>query len=213
MKMKKLIVSAALLVAGLAQASAVNWALQSAVPGATDGQRIWAFIASDSSGSTQKTISQADAIALIEANDYAGLKAYNQKGGTLKDGALFTGSYTSDNASWGTGTEVSGYAIIFDTSDKNLDGVTKYMVTDVQTVKFTNSGDSKSFGITPSGTWTPITDAPEPTSGLLLLVGAGMLALRRKALSKNNFYTSTDLPWYNSTAWQPYIITNRNSIS
>ena len=33
-------------------------------------------------------------------------------------------------------------------------------------------------GITPAGGTTP--DIPEPTSGLLLLVGAGMLALRRK---------------------------------
>ena len=175
--MKKLIVSAALLVAGFAQASQVNWALSGAASGATDGWRIWAFIASDSSGSTAKTISQADAIALIEANDYAGLKAYNQKGGVLKDGGLFTGSYTTDNASWGTGTEVSGYAIIFDTSDKNLAGMTKYMVTDVQSITFANPSDMKTIGVTPSGTWT---DVPEPTSGLLLLVGAGMLALRRK---------------------------------
>ena len=34
-----------------------------------------------------------------------------------------------------------------------------------------------------------------------------------KALSKNNFYTSADLPWYNFTAWQQNITTNRNSIS
>ena len=41
-----------------------------------------------------------------------------------------------------------------------------------------------------------------------------LFAIRiRKVLSKNNFYTSTDLPWYNSMTWQPYIITNRNSIS
>ena len=183
--MKKLIVSAALLVAGFAQASQVNWALTGAATGASDGQRIWAFIASDSSGSTAKTISQADAIALIEANNYAGLKEYNQKGGTLKDGATFTGSYTTDNASWGAGTEVTGYAIIFDTSDKNLDGVTKYMVTDVQSITFANASDMKSFGVTPSGTWTTIggggTDPlPEPTSGLLLLVGGAVLALRRK---------------------------------
>ena len=183
--MKKLIVSAALLFVGFARASQVNWALSGAASGATDGWRIWAFISSDSSSTTAKTISQTDAIALIEANNYAGLKEYNQKGGTLKDGGTFTGSYTTDNASWGTGTEVSGYAIIFDTSDKNLDGVTKYMVTDVQTVKFTNSGDAKSFNVTPSGTWTTIggggTDPlPEPTSGLLLLVGGAVLALRRK---------------------------------
>jgi len=182
--MKKLIVSAALLVAGFVQASQVNWALTGAVSGATDGQRIWAFIASDSSGTTAKTISQADAIALIEANDYAGLKAYNQKGGTLKNGAKFTGTYTTDNASWGTGTEISGFAIIFDTADKDLAGVSKYMVTDVQSVTFANASVQRTFNVTPSGTWTPISSGtdplPEPTSGLLLLVGGAVLALRRK---------------------------------
>ncbi len=181
--MKKLIIVAALLVAGFAQASQVNWALQSAVPGATDGQRIWAFIASDSSGTTAKTLALADALALIEANDYATLKTYNQKGGTLKDGGLFTGSYTTDNASWGEGKSVSGYAIIFDSTDKNLDGVTKYMVTDVQTLNFANASDQGTFGITPSGSWVTISGGgsePEPTSGLLMLVGLGVLGLRRK---------------------------------
>ena len=183
--MKKLIVSAALLIAGFAQASQVNWALSGAVPGATDGWRIWAFFDSVPTGdTTTKAISQADAIALIEANDYAGLKAYNQKGGTLKNGAKFTGSYTTDNASWGAGATASGYAIIFDSSDKDLAGVTKYMVTDVQSITFANASDMKSFGVTPSGTWTPISSGtdplPEPTSGLLLLVGGAVLALRRK---------------------------------
>ena len=184
--MKKLIVSTALLLAGFVQASQVNWTLLNAVPEGSDGQRIWAFFASVPAGdTTTKAISQADAIALIEANDYAGLKAYNQKGGTLKDGANFTGTYTTDNSSWGAGKSASGYAIIFDSSDKNLDGVTKYMVTDVQTVNFATASDMKSFSVTPSGTWTTIggggTDPlPEPTSGLLLLVGGAVLALRRK---------------------------------
>lgn len=181
--MKKLIVVAALLFAGFAQASQVNWALSGAASGASDGWRIWVFISSDSSDTTAKKISQADAIGLIEEGKYSDLKGYNQKGGTLKDGGTFTGSYTADNASWGAGTEVSGYAIIFDTSDKNLDGVTKYMVTDVDTVTFANAADMKSFNVTASGTWVTIggsSDVPEPTSGLLLLVGGAMLALRRK---------------------------------
>ncbi len=179
--MKKLIVSAALLFAGFAQASQVNWALTGAADGASDGWRIWAFISSDSSSTTAKTISQTDAIALIEANNYAGLKEYNQKGGTLKSGGTFTGSYTTDNASWGAGTTVSGYAIIFDTSDKNLDGVTKYMVTDVQSITFANASAQRTFSVTPSGTWTTISsDVPEPTSGLLMLIGMAGLALRRK---------------------------------
>ena len=185
--MKKLIVVAALVVAGFAQASQVNWTLTSPVDAGGSKVRIWAFLASDSSGSTAASslLSQADAIALIEANDYAGLKAYNQKGGVLTADGKFTGSYTTDNASWGAGQSVSGYAIIFDSTDKNLDGVTKYMVTDVQSVTFANASDMKTFGVTPSGTWVTIGggsggDVPEPTSGLLLLVGGAMLALRRK---------------------------------
>ena len=181
--MKKLIVVAALLVAGFVQASQVNWGVSGSVPGATDGWRIWTFIASDTSSTTAKMISQSDAIGLIEDGKYSDLKGYNQKGGTLKDGGTFTSSYTADNASWGEGTSVTGYAIIFDTSDKNLDGVTKYMVTDVQSITFANASDTGTFGITPSGSWVTIggsSDVPEPTSGLLLLVGGAMLALRRK---------------------------------
>lgn len=186
-KMKKLIVVAALVVAGFAQASQVNWALTSAADAGGSKVRIWAFLASDSSGTTAASslISQADAIALIEANDYAGLKAYNQKGGVLAADGTFTGAFTTDNASWGAGQSVSGYAIIFDSTDKNLTGVTKYMVTDVQTLNFATAGDSKTFNLSPSGSWVTIGggsggDVPEPTSGLLLLVGGAMLALRRK---------------------------------
>ena len=175
--MKKIIVAVALLVAGLVQASQVNWTLATPVDAGGSKVRIWTFIASDSSGSTAKTISQADAIALITAGDYATLKTYNQKGGVLTDTGTFTGSYTTDNASWGANVTVSGYAIVFDSTDKNLDGVANYMVTDLQTVKFTNVADVKSLGVTPSGTWTAV---PEPTSALLMLIGVAGLALRRR---------------------------------
>ena len=182
--MKKMIVVAALVVAGFAQASQVNWTLASPVDAGGSKVRIWTFLASDSSGSTPASslLSQADAIALIEANNYSGLKAYNQKGGVLATDGTFTGAFTTDNASWGAGKSVSGYAIIFDSTDKNLDGVTKYMVTDVQTLNFATASDSKTFGVTPSGSWVTISGGsePEPTSGLLMLVGLGVLGLRRK---------------------------------
>ena len=49
-------------------------------------------------------------------------------------------------------------------------------------VNFTTGAgfDSASYKWTPSSGWATSGGVPEPTSGLLLLVGAGMLALRRK---------------------------------
>ena len=48
------------------------------------------------------------------------------------------------------------------------------------TGKFNTNNTAASWGAAQSFSGGGTTDAPEPTSGLLLLVGAGMLALRRK---------------------------------
>ena len=178
--MKKLTIGLAVaLVAALAQASTVNWSLSGSVDGASAGNRVWCFLASDTSGSTAATklLSQANAESLLASGDYATLKSYNTKAGTLTPALGFTSAATSDNASWGDGVSITGYAIIFDVADKNLDGLTKYMMTDLQTVNFTSAGDVSTFMAAPSGTWTNV---PEPTSGLLMLLGIAGLALKRK---------------------------------
>lgn len=184
--MKKIVLALALGVACLVQASTVKWGLQSPVDAGGNKYRVWTFIASDSSGSTAagKILSLADAISLLEKGDWATLKTYNTKVGTLAADGTFSSSLTADNNKWEAGVALSGYAIIFDSTDKNLAGVTKYMVTDVMDIIFANAADQKTLGVTPTGTWarTPSGggDVPEPTSGLLLLVGGAVMALRRR---------------------------------
>ena len=80
-------------------------------------------------------------------------------------------------------TKYSVYAIITDT-ETVADG-TKFMVTTATSAASTygdSAGTTKTFAIgnqaTASGTWYSV--APEPTSGLLMLLGMAGLALRRK---------------------------------
>ena len=90
------------------------------------------------------------------------------------------------------GTDQSGYAIIFNAG--SVDKATSFYVTDAKTMTVGNVGAtmyalgtqaatqtatwSKVGGVTPPGPVTP--DVPEPTSGLLLVLGGAALALRRK---------------------------------
>lgn len=184
--MKKIVLALALGIACLVQASSVKWGLLSPVDAGGNKYRVWTFVAADSSGTTAagKLLSLADAISMLENGDWATLKTYNTKAGTLATDGTFSSATTADNDKWVAGVTLSGYAIIFDSTDKNLTGVTKYMVTDVVDITFANAADSKTLGVTPTGTWarTPSGDGdvPEPTSGLLLLVGGAVMALRRR---------------------------------
>lgn len=184
--MKKIVLALTLGVACLVQASSVKWGLANPVDAGGNKYRVWTFIAADSSGTTAagKLLSLADAISMLENGDWATLKTYNTKAGTLAADGTFSSATTVDNDKWVAGVTLSGYAIIFDSTDKNLTGVTKYMVTDVVGITFANAADAKTLGVTPTGTWarTPSGggDVPEPTSGLLLLVGGAVMALRRR---------------------------------
>lgn len=184
--MKKIVLALALGVACLVQASSVKWGLANPVDAGGNKYRVWTFIAADSSGTTAagKLLSLADAISMLENGDWATLKTYNTKAGTLAADGTFSSATTAENDKWVAGVTLSGYAIIFDSTDKNLTGVTKYMVTDVVDITFANAADSVTLGVTPTGTWarTPSGggDVPEPTSGLLLLVGGAVMALRRR---------------------------------
>ena len=70
------------------------------------------------------------------------------------------------------------YTVIFNDA---LDKADSYMITAEKTAKAPSSGSmAMAFGTQASNTWNEMAAVPEPTSGLLLLLGMAGLALRRK---------------------------------
>ena len=181
--MKKLIIAfAAGVLAVCANAATYKWA----VDGITDpssgeassGLRGWCFVAATSkSGIT--TISIDDAVALINqgANGITSLKTYALKTGKTSSGVLSPSAY---DGGWGTGDTLTTYAIVFDVGDATPTGASKYIVSSTETITFANATTARTAaGLNmASSTWTAV--APEPTSGLLLLLGMAGLALKRK---------------------------------
>lgn len=85
---------------------------------------------------------------------------------------------------YGSGVTVNGYLVIFDAA--TTAAATSAYVSDIATGATTALGgaaqlsfdDSQLAGMQTAGNWTAV--APEPTSGLLLLLGMAGLALKRK---------------------------------
>lgn len=195
--MKKLMIVAAGVIAGLvAQASSVAWTCTGVkdITGAslTGGSAYVFFVAGDSKADTSSWAALdgkgADALttALAGAN-------YNYKKSDLTSAGDGVFSYNAATAGAAlplstvglTGsTKYSVYAVILDT--ESVTDETHFFVT-AATAASTTFADSAattksySLGATASATaanW--YTAAPEPTSGLLMLLGLAGLALKRK---------------------------------
>lgn len=86
------------------------------------------------------------------------------------------------SGSYSPGDSVSGYVVLFDNTDVASSSCFAYTTVKSQTVNAAGSNISLAYGTFASATsttggWTAI---PEPTSGLLMLLGAAGLALKRK---------------------------------
>ena len=183
-EMKKIMIAfAAGMLAVCANAASYQWY----VDGITDpttgaaatGLRGWCFAATTSKSGV-KTIAIDDAIALINqgATGITELKTYMLKGGKTSSGVLSPA--TAYDGGWGTGDTLTTYAIVFDIGDATPTTASKYIVSSTETITFANATTARtSTGLSMSGsTWTAV--APEPTSGLLMLLGVAGLALKRK---------------------------------
>ena len=173
MKMKKLIlIIAAIATASVVNAAACNWSGSSIVVQAGDV-------------ATQYTIYLLDA-SVTDASTMAG---YLASGDTSYLAAATvetaTGIAQGANARWsktGFGDFTAGesytfYTVILNNSAENADS---YMITPERTAEAPSSGSlSMTFGSLASNTWNSMA-VPEPTSGLLMLVGLAALALRRR---------------------------------
>ena len=180
--MKKLmIVLAAIALAGATQAATMSWSIMQMQSKGVEGGWIVALY----DGST--------------TFDYA-----KAKDGTLP--ALYTAttsasttgivslSSTGNNKPNSTtpfspGDSISAYAVIFNAA--TIADATQYMVSSVKSATVNNQGSniSLAFGSMAAtttmntflnSTFQPTSGVPEPTSGLLMLVGLGALALRRR---------------------------------
>ncbi len=189
--MKKLIIAAAVAcVAALTQAATVSWSI-TGLKG-SDGNTLASGAAYIfcTKGTSQTTV--AAVTAAIDGLNAADLKTYLTDNSLSALTSTISGGEASisgvDLASSGVPASTTGvriFAVIVD--DASFGDDVKYVVTGTSgSVKPPAAGTSNNAGFTLDGAtatasasnWTAA--APEPTSGLLLLLGVAGLALKRK---------------------------------
>jgi hypothetical protein len=167
--MKKIIMAAAIVCAAVcAQASTVLWGLSSAVDSTTFAS------------GTAYLIQTASLAKPSLADDAAAQAWFTANGATLADKAMLTGAVTDGAIS---GSEVvespvarKQYYLVIVNEDKTamaISTTTKAINIQAGTMNATAKWDGASQ-------MTSYALVPEPTSGLLMLVGLGALALRRR---------------------------------
>ena len=185
--MKKLMVAmTAIALAGIANAAALNWtsanylwdtktnAKASSISGGSivlclinDGSD-WTKGVTDLDSAVLVTSGMTAAIGKVKGSDEGAFKwAYSD--GTLSNGDVLTVLFKDDKGKYSQLAYVDG------------DGKpTKNLVTDTYTVSGLSGDTSTLAGFSFAGTGNFTSNVPEPTSGLLMLLGVAGLALRRK---------------------------------
>ena len=176
-----------------AQAATVSWALTGVNSGGS-GVDGYAYVFSNKVGSY--TTPDALKTELAKYTTAAAMQEFlNANSLTALNSAVSGGSVDVSNVDLATsglpaaqsGTRI--FAVVFDSATITDDS--SWYVTDtssgVKTPAASTTNNAKftipdqAAATAGTGSWAKVSgDIPEPTSGLLLLVGAGMLALRRK---------------------------------
>ena len=185
--MKKLLMFAAVATLALAsQAANLNWAISNVFqPGSTtdkvNGGAVYLFLtsASGNTASTFTTVDIADVTAALDKGDTSVLSDAVVASTLSAVGAKSGNTGLSSSFGATSADSLTAYAIIFDAA--NAADAANYIVTGPKTANWaqgTSAASTLAFGTQATATWH--TMAPEPTSGLLMLVGLGALALRRR---------------------------------
>ena len=181
MKMKKLIVVAGIAcVAMFAHGANVDWNIDKNTTDMTKNATIYAFLAADETA-VNTALGNTTAVSDFETQlaaagvSYAG--GYSKDTGSSKGAA--SGTLLASNTQIADNTDVNLILVVFDAAGENYT-----VVGPVQGHSFTaeTAATAVASDFTDTAfagaTWTAM--APEPTSGLLMLVGLGALALRRR---------------------------------
>ena len=145
----------------------------------SEGTMYYLFAVGSESGSITSFDSDAHTIT-IGGNTYSSVDSHMISSKEYNAGA-FKDSYADDAST----INQNYYVVLFDTGTADKAGaglITVSGVTDMTTADLTAAIDATGIG-TASNMVVPVTGgggAPEPTSGLLLLIGGAMLGLRRK---------------------------------
>lgn len=166
------------LIASVVQAATVTWSLSGVKTPADSGVNgvgylVMAFDSATDQAALKTSIEAGnwDAVSGAAMSDW-GTATTTSAGLAKKAGA---GNYSA-------GDTFSAYLVVFDAGSLGS-SVQNYFISDVKSGKIAANGANATlaFGTmaNQSGSWTSV-GTPEPTSGLLLLIGGAMLALRRK---------------------------------
>ena len=183
-----MITLAVVAMAACTQAASLNWMIAGTQAYGEDtsasGYATYLFLTATGGDYGAGTVTSAELNAALESastfatfvsENAAVSKALNQAGGA-------TGATGFNGNNFGAGDSLSAVVVIVDAA--NAADATAYMVTAEKSVTWTSATGAQTlqFGTQAANTWNafPTSNVPEPTSGLLLLLGMAGLALRRK---------------------------------
>ena len=192
--MKKLMIACTVVaMAAVTQAASINWTISnvftpsdSSSKADTGTMSAWLFVTANSTDvTTGIPITTLAAVqSVLDSGDLTGLSSLSAAHGSNTSAGMFTGATGLEGFSSGS---LTAFAVVVDSTD--LASAENYFLVSSgaeKTATFTSATGMKQLAwgsqasITQAaGGWTS-TSVPEPTSGLLMLLGMAGLALRRK---------------------------------
>lgn len=190
--MKKLmLMGVAVAMATTSQAASINWSITNVYSPSDSTSKVsagtvscWLFITANTTDVSTPVTTLAAVQAILDSGDLTGLSSLAAAHGNNTATGNFTGATGLTGFSTGS---LTAFAVVVDSTD--LATAENYIFASggaEKTATFTSATGMKALAWADQtsytqgeGKWTAL--VPEPTSGLLLLLGMASLALRRKA--------------------------------